>query len=88
MDLESPAAHLRLLAHLGAVCGDQMFFHLGRRQAKRLLARFRFPWASRTCGITDLVDDFKRFEYWIAGGLIVIGVIAFLRHAGKPRRKV
>jgi len=38
--------------------------------------------------ISDLVDDFKRFEYWIAGGLILIGVIAFLWHAGKPRRKV
>jgi len=141
-----------LTAYVGAVCGDQMFFHLGRRQAKRLLARFpklrdrvnialtkvekhqtkvvlsmRFLWGLRIAlpvslgltdmragryfaldliaaavwaavfsllgygaghVITDLVDDFKRFEYWIAGGLIVIGVIAFLWHAGKPRRKV
>lgn len=29
-----------LTAYVGAVCGDQMFFHLGRHQAKRLLARF------------------------------------------------
>jgi len=27
-------------AFLGAVCGDQLFFHLGRRHAKGLLARF------------------------------------------------
>jgi membrane protein DedA with SNARE-associated domain len=29
-----------LTAFLGAVCGDQVFFHLGRRHAKGLLARF------------------------------------------------
>ncbi len=27
-------------AFVGAVCGDQLFFHLGRRHAKGLLARF------------------------------------------------
>jgi membrane protein DedA with SNARE-associated domain len=29
-----------LTAYVGAICGDQMFFHLGRRQGERLLARF------------------------------------------------
>jgi membrane protein DedA with SNARE-associated domain len=29
-----------LTAFVGAVCGDQLFFHLGRRHAKGLLARF------------------------------------------------
>ena len=29
-----------LTAFVGAVCGDQMFFHLGRRHAKGLLERF------------------------------------------------
>lgn len=141
-----------LTAYVGAVCGDQMFFHLGRRQAKRLLARFpklrdrvnvaltrvekhqtkvvlsmRFLWGLRIAlpislglthmragryfaldlisaavwatvfsllgygaghVITDLIEDLKRYEYWIAGALILIGAIAFLWHAGKPRRKV
>src|SRR5690348_15685850 len=27
-------------AFVGAVCGDQLFFHLGRHHAKRLLGRF------------------------------------------------
>ncbi len=141
-----------LTAYVGAVCGDQMFFHLGRRQAHRLLARFpklrervnvaltrvekhqtkvvlsmRFLWGLRIAlpislgltqmragrylaldliaaavwatvfsllgfgaghVITDLIEDIERYEYWIAGTLILIGVIAFLWHAGKPRRKV
>ena len=29
-----------ITAYLGAVCGDNLFFHLGRHHAKRLLARF------------------------------------------------
>jgi membrane protein DedA with SNARE-associated domain len=29
-----------LTAFLGAVCGDQLFFYIGRHHAKRLLARF------------------------------------------------
>src|SRR4051812_24540498 len=29
-----------LTAFVGAVCGDQLFFHLGRRHAKALLERF------------------------------------------------
>jgi membrane protein DedA with SNARE-associated domain len=29
-----------LTAFVGAVCGDQLFFHLGRRHAKALLVRF------------------------------------------------
>jgi membrane protein DedA with SNARE-associated domain len=139
-----------LTAYVGAVCGDQMFFHLGRRQAKRLLARFprlrdrvnvaltkvekhqtkvvlsmRFIWGLRialpvSLGLTDmratkyfwldliaaavwatvfsllgyaaghvisdLIEDLKRFEFWIFGGLLLIAVAAFIWHAGKPRR--
>src|SRR5687768_3702303 len=29
-----------LTAYAGAICGDQLFFHLGRHHAKGLLARF------------------------------------------------
>ena len=29
-----------LTAFVGAICGDQLFFHLGRHHAKRLLGRF------------------------------------------------
>lgn len=139
-----------LTAYVGAVCGDQMFFHLGRRQAKRLLARFprlrervnvalvrvekhqakvvlsmRFLWGLRialpvSLGLTDmratkylwldliaaavwattfsllgygaghvisdLIDDLKRFEFWVAGALVFAALIAFLWHAGRPRR--
>jgi membrane protein DedA with SNARE-associated domain len=139
-----------LTAYVGAVCGDQLWFHLGRRQAKKLLARFprlrdrvnlaltkvekhqtkvvlsmRFIWGLRialpvSLGLTDmraakyfwldllaaavwattfsllgygaghvisdLIDDLKRYEFWIFGGLVLIAVIAFLWHAGKPRR--
>lgn len=139
-----------ITAYVGAVCGDQMFFHLGRRQAKRLLSRFpklrekvnsalvrveqnqakvvlsmRFLWGLRialpiSLGLTsmraakyfwldlisaavwattfsllgywaghlfgDLVADLKRFEYWIAGMLVLAAAIALIWHAGKPRR--
>lgn len=139
-----------LTAYVGAVCGDQMFFHLGRRQAKRLLLRFpklrdrvnvalakvenhqakvvlsmRFLWGLRialpvSLGLTDmratkylwldlisaavwattfsllghvaghvisdLIHDLKRFEYWIAGALVLAAVIALIWHAGRPRR--
>lgn len=139
-----------LTAYVGAVCGDQLFFYLGRHQAKRLLMHFprlrervnvaltrveqhqakvvlsmRFLWGLRialpvSLGLThmramkylwldlisaavwatvfsllgygagrvisDLIDDLKRFEYWIAGGLVLAAVIAFIWHAGRPRR--
>lgn len=140
-----------LTAYVGAVCGDQMFFHLGRRQAKRVLVRFprlrdrvnvaltkvekhqakvvlsmRFLWGLRialpvSLGLTDmraarylwldlisaavwattfsllgyaagkvisdLIHDLKRFEYWIAGALVLAAVAALVWHAGRPRRK-
>jgi membrane protein DedA with SNARE-associated domain len=139
-----------LTAYVGAICGDQMFFHLGRHQAKRLLMHFprlrervnvaltrveahqakvvlsmRFLWGLRialpvSLGLThmralkyfwldlisaavwaslfsllgygagrvisDVIDDLKRYEYWIAGALVLAAVIAFLWHAGRPRR--
>lgn len=139
-----------LTAYIGAVCGDQMFFHLGRRHAKRLLLRFprlrervnvalskvenhqvkvvlsmRFLWGLRialpvSLGLTDMratkylwldlisaavwattfsllgyvagqfisdfIHDLKRFEYWIAGALVLAAVIALIWHAGRPRR--
>jgi membrane protein DedA with SNARE-associated domain len=139
-----------LTAYVGAVCGDQMFFHLGRRQAKRILVRFprlrervnvalakvekhqakvvlsmRFLWGLRialpvSLGLTDMraakyfwldliaaaawatvfsllgygaarvisdvIDDLERYEYWIAGALVLAAIIAFIWHAGRPRR--
>ena len=137
-------------AYLGAVCGDQLFFYLGRYHAKRLLARFpklrervnvaltrverhqvkvvlsmRFLWGLRialpvSLGLTnmrwakyfaldlisaavwatifslvgffaaqlfdDFIADLKRYEYWIAGALVLAAVVAFIWHAGRPRR--
>jgi membrane protein DedA with SNARE-associated domain len=137
-------------AYVGAVCGDQLFFYLGRHHAKRLLARFpklrervnlalarverhqvkvvlsmRFLWGLRialpvSLGLTnmrwakyfwldlisaavwatifslvgylaahlfdDLIADLKQYEYWIAGALVLAAIIAFLWHAGRPRR--
>jgi membrane protein DedA with SNARE-associated domain len=139
-----------LTAYVGAVCGDQMWFHLGRRHAKKLLARFprlrdrvnvaltkvekhqtkvvlsmRFIWGLRialpvSLGLTDmraakyfwldllaaavwaitfsllgygaghvisdLIEDLQRYEFWIFGALVLVAVIAFIWHAGKPRR--
>ena len=140
-----------LTAYAGAVCGDQLFFRIGRHHAKRLLARFpklrdkvnvglarvenhqskvvlsmRFLWGLRialpiSLGLTnmraakyfwldlisaavwattfallgygaghvfaDLAEDLKRYEYWIAGVLVLAGLAAFLWHAGRPRRR-
>lgn len=139
-----------LTAYVGAVCGDQMFFHLGRRHAKKILARFprlrervnvaltkvekhqakvvlsmRFIWGLRialpvSLGLTDmragkyfwldliaaavwattfsllgygaghvisdLIEDLKRYEFWIFGALVLVALVAFIWHAGKPRR--
>jgi membrane protein DedA with SNARE-associated domain len=138
-----------ITAYFGAVCGDQLFFHLGRHHAKRLLERFpklrervnvaltrveqhqvkvvlsmRFLWGLRialpvSLGLTnmrwakyfwldlisaavwatlfslvgylagelfnELIADLKKYEYWIAGVLVLAAVIAFIWHAGKPR---
>jgi membrane protein DedA with SNARE-associated domain len=139
-----------LTAYVGAVCGDQLFFYLGRHHAKRLLARFpklrervnvaltrveqhqvkvvltmRFLWGLRialpvSLGLTnmrwpkyfaldllsaavwatlfslvgyfagelfnDLIADLRKYEYWIAGVLVLAAVIAFIWHAGRPRQ--
>jgi len=139
-----------LTAYVGAVCGDQLFFRIGRHHAKRLLARFpklrdkvnlalvrvekhqtkvvlsmRFLWGLRialpiSLGLTnmraakyfwldlisaavwattfallgfwagqvvqDFTADLERYEYWIAGVLILAAVVALVWHAGKPRR--
>jgi len=139
-----------LTAFVGAVCGDQLFFHLGRRHAKGLLERFpklrdkvnvalrrvedhqvkvvlsmRFLWGLRialpiSLGLTNMklrrffwlnlisasvwscvfaavgfgasklfskvVDDLHRYEYWIAGLLVLIALGALLWHLGRPRR--
>lgn len=139
-----------ITAYVGAVCGDQMFFHLGRHQAKKLLVRFpklrervnrallrveqhqakvvlsmRFLWGLRialpvSLGLThmhagkyfwldlisaaiwattfsllgygaghvfdDLIENIKRFEYWIAGLLVLTAVILLIRRFGRPRK--
>lgn len=126
-------------AFVAAVCGDQLFFHIGRNHATRLFERFprlhdkvriavhraerhqnlvvlgmRFLWGLRVAlplamGMTrmngkkffwlnlfsaavwsvlfaslgygtsrmfeHLVDDLHRYELWIAGGLLAIGVL-------------
>jgi membrane protein DedA with SNARE-associated domain len=126
-------------AFVAAVCGDQVFFHVGRRHAGKLFARFphlhdkvrdavhraerhqntvvlcmRFLWGLRIAvpvamGMTrmdagkffrlnlvsaaiwavlfaslgfsashlvaSLVDDFHRYELWIAGGLLGLGAL-------------
>jgi membrane protein DedA with SNARE-associated domain len=136
-------------AFVAAVCGDQLFFHVGRRHAARLLARFprlhdkvrvavlraerhqtlvvlgmRFFWGLRIAlplamGMTrmdarrffwlnlvsaaawaalfaflgystsklfdHLVDDLRRYELWIAGGLITLAAIVLLFRWGKTR---
>ncbi len=138
------------VAFAGAVCGDQLFFWLGRHHAKRLLARFpkmrdkvgaalakveqhqikvmlgmRFLWGMRIAlpvalGLSSIravrflwfnlvsaaiwsiaftyvgygashvfsriVADIRRFEWWIAGALVVLAVIALAWHLGRPRR--
>jgi membrane protein DedA with SNARE-associated domain len=137
-------------ADVGAVCGDQLFFYLGRHHAKRLLARFprlrervnialtrveqhqvkvvlsmRFLWGLRialpvSLGLTNMrwpkyfaldlvsaavwatlfslggyfagelfnefIADLKKYEYWIAGALVLAAVVALIWHAGRPRR--
>ena len=139
-----------LTAFVGAVCGDQLFFHLGRRHAKGLLERFpklrdkvnvalrrvedhqvkvvlsmRFLWGLRIAlpvalGLTNMsarryllvnlvsaaiwstvfslagygvsrvlsqvIGNLHHYEWWIAGGLLLIGVIAAAWHFGRPRR--
>ena len=139
-----------LTAYVGAVCGEQLFFRIGRHHAKKMLARFpklrdkvnlalirvekhqskvvlmmRFLWGLRialpiSLGLTnmravkyfwldliaagiwattfallgywaghlfqDMSEDLGRYEYWIAGVLILAAVVAFIWHAGKPRR--
>ena len=126
-------------AFVAAVCGDQVFFHVGRRHAGKLFERFphlhdkvriavhraerhqtaivlcmRFLWGLRIAvpvamGMTrmnaqkffwlnlfsaavwaglfaslgystsrvfaHLVDDFHRYELWIAGGLVAVGAL-------------
>ena len=140
-----------LTAFVGAVCGDQLFFHLGRRHAKGLLERFprlrdkvnvalrrvedhqvkvvlsmRFLWGLRIAlpvalGLTNMnarryffvnlvsaaiwsvtfslagfgasrllsqiIDNLHHYELWIAGGLLLIAIIAAAWHFGRPRRK-
>ena len=140
-----------LTAYAGAICGDQLFFHLGRHHAKGLLARFprlrdrvnmalqrvenhqvkvvltmRFLWGLRIAlpvalGLTNmnarkflwlnlisaavwsclfacigygasklfaqLVDDLHRYEWWIAGALLLIALVALAWHLGRPRRR-
>jgi membrane protein DedA with SNARE-associated domain len=125
-------------AFVAAVCGDQLFFHIGRNHATRLFERFphlhdkvrialhraerhqnlvvlgmRFLWGLRIAlplamGMTrmngrkffwlnllsaavwaalfsslgygtsrlfdHLVDDLQRYELWIAGGLLIVGL--------------
>jgi len=137
-------------AFVGAVCGDQLFFYIGRHHAKGLLQRFpklrekvqvalhrvenhqvkivltmRFLWGLRialpiSLGLTNMklrrffwlnlisasvwscvfaavgfgasklfskvVDDLHRYEYWIAGLLVLIALGALLWHLGRPRR--
>ena len=139
-----------LTAFVGAVCGDQLFFHLGRRHAKGLLERFprlrdkvnvalrrvedhqvkvvlsmRFLWGLRIAlpvalGLTNMsarryllvnlvsaaiwstvfslagygvsrvlsqvIGNLHHYEWWIAGGLLLIGVIAAAWHFGRPHR--
>ena len=139
-----------LTAFVGAVCGDQLFFHLGRRHAKGLLERFpklrdkvnvalrrvedhqvkvvlsmRFLWGLRIAlpvalGLTNMsarryllvnlvsaaiwstvfslagygvsrvlsqvIGNLHHYEWWIAGGLLLIAVIAAAWHFGRPRR--
>jgi membrane protein DedA with SNARE-associated domain len=139
-----------ITAYVGAVCGDNLFFYLGRHHARRLLGRFpklrervnlalarvekhqskvvlsmRFLWGLRialpiSLGLTnmrhakffwldliaaavwatlfslvgylagqlfnDFIADLKRYEYWIAGILVLAALIAFAWHAGRPRR--
>ena len=140
-----------LTAFIGAVCGDQLFFHLGRRHAKGLLERFpklrdkvnvalrrvedhqvkvvlsmRFLWGLRIAlpvalGLTNMdakryllvnlvsaaiwstvfslagygvsqvlsqvIGNLHHYEWWIAGGLVLIAIIAAAWHFGRPRRK-
>jgi len=139
-----------LTAFVGAVCGDQLFFHLGRRHAKGLLERFprlrdkvnvalrrvedhqvkvvlsmRFLWGLRIAlpvalGLTNMsarryllvnlvsaaiwstvfslagygvsrvlsqvIGNLHHYEWWIAGGLLLIAVIAAAWHFGRPHR--
>ena len=139
-----------LTAFVGAVCGDQLFFHLGRRHAKGLLERFprlrdkvnvalrrvedhqvkvvlsmRFLWGLRIAlpvalGLTNMsarryllvnllsaaiwstvfslagygvsrvlsrvIGDLHHYEWWIAGGLLLIAVNAAAWHFGRPHR--
>lgn len=141
-----------LVAFVGAVCGDQLFFWLGRHHAKRLLERFpkmrdkvgtaltkieqhqikvmlsmRFLWGMRIAlpvalGLSSIrgvrflwfnllsaaiwsiaftyvgygashvfsqvVEDIRRFEWWIAGALVLLALIALAWHLGKPRRSI
>jgi membrane protein DedA with SNARE-associated domain len=136
---------------LAAVCGDQLFFHLGRRHAKALLSRFprlrdkvnvslhrverhqikvvlgmRFLWGLRIAlpvalGLTSMnawryywlnllsaavwscvfaligyfagevfsriVDDLHRHEPWIAGALLLAGVIVLYARWHGARRQ-
>ena len=135
---------------IAAVCGDQLFFHLGRRHAKGLLERFprlrdkvnvalrrvedhqvkvvlsmRFLWGLRIAlpvalGLTNMsarryllvnlvsaaiwstvfslagygvsrvlsqvIGNLHHYEWWIAGGLLLIAVIAAAWHFGRPHR--
>jgi membrane protein DedA with SNARE-associated domain len=139
-----------LTAFVGAVCGDQLFFHLGRRHAKGLLERFprlrdkvnvalrrvedhqvkvvlsmRFLWGLRIAlpvalGLTNMsarryllvnlvsaaiwstvfslagygvsrvlsqvIGNLHHYEWWIAGSLLLIAVIAAAWHFGRPHR--
>ena len=36
--------------------------------------------------VSDLIEDLKHYEYWIAGVLVLAAVIALIWHACKPRR--
>jgi membrane protein DedA with SNARE-associated domain len=137
-------------AFVGAVCGDQLFFYIGRHHAKALLQRFprlrekvqvalhrvenhqvkivltmRFLWGLRIAlpialGLTSMklrrffwlnlvsatvwacvfatvgfgaselfskvVSDLHRYEYWIAGVLVSVALLALAWHLGRPRR--
>ncbi len=50
-----------LVAFMGGLCGDQLFFFLGRKYGGRILARFH-SWQSRIDKVHKLLE---RFQTWL-----------------------
>jgi membrane protein DedA with SNARE-associated domain len=75
-------------AFLGSLCGDQLFFYLGRRHGDALLAR-RPSWRTRVEKATTLLERFRRpfmIGFRFVYGLRTVSPFAF-GLTGIPRRQ-